>query len=84
VAVRPHGGAARRTRGRIGEEAAARALAARGYRIVVRNIRLGGVEIELCERHSVQRGEIHSRVPGEFLRPYVHQRYDNLSPVGEE
>jgi acetoacetate decarboxylase len=45
---------------------------------------LGGVRINLGERHSVQRGEIHSRVPGEFLRPYVHQRYDNLSPVGEE
>ena len=42
------------------------------------------VELTLAERHSVQRGEIHSRVPGEFLRPYVHQRYDNLSPVGEE
>ena len=44
----------------------------------------GGVEITLCERHSVERAEIHSRVPGELLRPYVHQRYDNLSPVGEE
>ncbi|HEV3450010.1 MAG TPA: acetoacetate decarboxylase family protein [Acidimicrobiia bacterium] len=41
------------------------------------------VQLTLCERHSVQRGEINSRVPGEFLRPYVHQRYDDLSPVGE-
>jgi acetoacetate decarboxylase len=40
--------------------------------------------IELGERRSVQRGEIHSRVPGEWLLPYVHQRYDDLSPVGEE
>jgi acetoacetate decarboxylase len=33
-------------------------------------------------RSSVQRGEIHGTVPGEWLRPYVHQRYDDLSPVG--
>ena len=42
------------------------------------------VEVTLAERRSVQRGEIVSRVPGEWLRPYVHQRYDDLSPVGEE
>lgn len=42
------------------------------------------VSVELAERRSVQRGEIHSRVPGEWLRPYVHQRYDDLSPVGED
>jgi acetoacetate decarboxylase len=40
-------------------------------------------QIELAERSSVQRGEIRTRVPGEWLRPYVHQRYDDLSPVGE-
>jgi acetoacetate decarboxylase len=40
--------------------------------------------IVLGERSSVQRGEIHGTVPGEWLRPYVHQRYDDLSPVGEE
>jgi acetoacetate decarboxylase len=39
-------------------------------------------EITLAERSSVQRGEIHGTVPGEWLRPYVHQRYDDLSPVG--
>jgi acetoacetate decarboxylase len=32
----------------------------------------------------VQRGEIVSRVPAEWLLPYVHQRYDDLSPVGTE
>lgn len=42
------------------------------------------VEITTGERHSLQRGEIVSKVPGEWLRPYVHQRYDDLSPVGEE
>ncbi len=40
--------------------------------------------ISLSERSSVQRGEIHGTVPGEWVRPYVHQRYDDLSPVGEE
>jgi acetoacetate decarboxylase len=40
--------------------------------------------IVLAERSSVQRGEIHGTVPGEWIRPFVHQRYDDLSPVGEE
>jgi acetoacetate decarboxylase len=48
--------------------------------IPVRRIR----EITLAERRSRQVGEIHSRVPGDWLLPYVHQRYDDLSPVGEE
>src|SRR6185437_3578841 len=39
-------------------------------------------DIVLATRSSVQRGEIHGTVPGEWLRPYVHQRYDDLSPVG--
>jgi acetoacetate decarboxylase len=42
------------------------------------------VEITLSERRAVQRGEIVTRVPGEWLAPYVHQRYDDLSPVGED
>jgi acetoacetate decarboxylase len=42
------------------------------------------VSIELAERRSIQRGEIHARVPGEWLRPFVHQRYDDLSPIGED
>jgi acetoacetate decarboxylase len=42
------------------------------------------LEATLAERRSVQRGEIHSRVPGEWLLPYVHQRYDDRSPVGED
>jgi acetoacetate decarboxylase len=40
--------------------------------------------ITLAERRSVQRGEIVSRVPAEWLIPYAHQRYDDLSPVGED
>jgi acetoacetate decarboxylase len=42
------------------------------------------VDAVLGERLSVQRGEIHGRVPGEWLLPYVHQRYDDRSPVGED
>jgi acetoacetate decarboxylase len=46
----------------------------------VRKIR----EIEIAERNSIQTGEIVSHVPGEWLRPYTHQRYDDLSPVGTD
>jgi acetoacetate decarboxylase len=42
------------------------------------------VDAVLGDRRSVQRGEIHGRVPGEWLLPYVHQRYDDRSPVGED
>jgi acetoacetate decarboxylase len=41
-------------------------------------------EITLAERHSTQRGEIVGQVPGEWLRPFVHQRYDDLSPIGSD
>ena len=40
------------------------------------------LSIQLADRSSIQRGEIHGRVPGEWIRPYVHQRYDDMSPVG--
>jgi acetoacetate decarboxylase len=40
--------------------------------------------ITIAERRSAQTGEIHGHVPGEWLLPYVHQRYDDLSPVGED
>jgi putative endonuclease len=53
VAIRRLGsGSAKRLRGRIGEEAAAQALAARGYRVLVRNIRLGRGEIDLVCEHD--------------------------------
>jgi acetoacetate decarboxylase len=42
------------------------------------------VNISLAERSSIQRGEIHGTVPGEWIRPYVHQRYDDLSPIGQD
>lgn len=40
--------------------------------------------IELAERSSIQTGEVVAKVPGDWLAPYVHQRYDDLSPVGSE
>ncbi len=42
------------------------------------------VEMTLADRRSVQRGEIVGRVPAEWLVPFAHQRYDDLSPVGDE
>jgi acetoacetate decarboxylase len=41
------------------------------------------VSITLAERNSTQTGEIVSRVPAEWLIPYAHQRYDDLSPVND-
>lgn len=40
------------------------------------------VEMSLSERRSVQTGEIVSRVPSEWLVPYAHQRYDDMTPTG--
>ena len=42
----------RRALGAEGEERAARFLARRGYRIVERNVRLGGVEVDLVVRRG--------------------------------
>jgi acetoacetate decarboxylase len=42
------------------------------------------VDITLTERRSVQRGEIRTRVPADWLVPYAHQRYDDLSPTGDD
>ena len=42
------------------------------------------VEMSISERRSIQRGEIVSHVPAEWLLPYVHQRYDDLSPTGDD
>ena len=40
------------------------------------------VDITFSERQSQQQAEIVSRVPAEWLLPFVHQRYDDLSPLG--
>jgi acetoacetate decarboxylase len=36
------------------------------------------VSCYLSEINTVQRGEIHSTVPGEWILPFAHQRYDHL------
>jgi acetoacetate decarboxylase len=41
-------------------------------------------EIELAERSSIQTGEVMGTVPADWMLPYVHQRYDDLSPVGSD
>lgn len=45
---------------------------------------LGVRFIEFAERSSSQRGELIGTVPGEWVRPFVHQRYDDLSVIGTE
>lgn len=45
---------------------------------------LGDVAITLSQRRSQQRGEIVTTVSGDDLRPFVHQRYDDLSPLGKD
>lgn len=46
----------------------------------VRRIR----SIELAERSSIQTGEVVATVPADWIAPFVHQRYDDLSPVGSD
>jgi acetoacetate decarboxylase len=45
-------------------------------------LRLRG--IELAERSSVQTGEVVATLPADWVTPFVHQRYDDLSPVGSD
>lgn len=40
--------------------------------------------IELAERSSIQTGEVVGTVPADWITPFVHQRYDDLSPVGSD
>jgi acetoacetate decarboxylase len=40
--------------------------------------------IELAERSSAQTGEVVGTVPADWVAPFVHQRYDDLSPVGTD
>lgn len=42
------------------------------------------LSIEIAERSSIQRGTVKCAVPAEWVAPYVHQRYDDLSPVGSD
>lgn len=40
--------------------------------------------IELAERSSIQTGEVVGTVPADWIAPFAHQRYDDLSPVGSD
>jgi acetoacetate decarboxylase len=40
------------------------------------------VSFEYAELTSSQQGEVVGRVPAEWLEPYMHQRYDDLSVLG--
>ncbi|MBX6389826.1 MAG: acetoacetate decarboxylase family protein [Frankia sp.] len=42
------------------------------------------VSVELAERSSVQTGAVVRRLPQEDIIPFAHQRYDDLSPLGED
>ena len=50
---REEGGDARRSLGALGEARAAEHLERRGYRIVGRNVRAGGVELDLIARRGL-------------------------------
>jgi acetoacetate decarboxylase len=41
------------------------------------------VDVTVGERKSIQRGRIHSTVPAQWIVPFMHQRYDDLSPLGD-
>ena len=41
------------------------------------------VDISWSERATIQTAEIHSKVPGDWVLPFVHQRYDDLSVLGK-
>ena len=43
-----------------------------------------GVDLNWSERTTFQSGVIHSRVPAEWLLPFAHQRYDDLSVLGKK
>jgi acetoacetate decarboxylase len=40
------------------------------------------VSFDYAEIASSQRGEVVDRVPAEWLVPFMHQRYDDLSVLG--
>jgi len=41
------------------------------------------IDIELAERSSIQTGEVVAQLSADWIAPYVHQRYDDMSPVGK-
>jgi acetoacetate decarboxylase len=41
-------------------------------------------DIELAERSSLQTGEVVGQLPADWIAPFAHQRYDDLSPLGAD
>ena len=37
---------------------------------------------DTAEWATIQTAEIHSKVPSDWILPFVHQRYDDLSVLG--
>ncbi len=68
----------RQTLGRIGEEAAARLLCARGYRILARNVRCPLGELDLVAEHggAIVFVEVKARTSEDYGRPF-----DAISPL---
>jgi acetoacetate decarboxylase len=42
------------------------------------------ISMQLAEVTTTQHGEVVERVPGDWLLPYLHQRYDDLSVLGQQ
>ena len=40
--------------------------------------------MQFAQVTTTQDGEVVERVPADWLLPYVHQRYDDLSVLGQE
>jgi acetoacetate decarboxylase len=40
------------------------------------------LDIELAERSSFQTGEVVAELPANWIEPFAHQRYDDMSPAG--
>jgi acetoacetate decarboxylase len=42
------------------------------------------LDIELAERSSFQTGEVVAELPANWIEPFAHQRYDDMSPAGDD
>jgi acetoacetate decarboxylase len=42
------------------------------------------VSMQFAQVTTIQHGEVVERVPADWLLPYVHQRYDDLSVLGKK
>ena len=42
------------------------------------------LDIELAERSSIQTGEVVAELPADWIEPFAHQRYDDMTPTGSK